>query len=72
MGAEGSFDDDGDDLDDLSGPVRLAPVVLTPSVTGRDDLDVPRGLRVAAAWTWRLLLLALAGFAVLWLVGSLA
>jgi predicted PurR-regulated permease PerM len=71
LGAEGSFDDDGDDLDDLSGPVRLAPVVLTPSVTGRDDLDVPRGLRVAAAWTWRLLLLALAGFAVLWLVGKL-
>src|SRR5215813_9372214 len=34
------------------------PVVVTPaSVNQHDDLDVPRGLRVAGAWAWRILLL---------------
>ena len=48
-----------------------AVVIARPSVTGRDDLDVPRPLRVAAAWAWRILVLVLAGVAVLWLVGQL-
>src|SRR4051812_14269794 len=34
------------------------PAVTPPSVTSRDDEDVPRGLRIAAAWSWRLLILA--------------
>src|SRR5258706_8339059 len=46
-------------------------VVASTSVTHRDDLDVPRGLRVAAAWAWRMLLLALAGGAVLWIIAQL-
>ena len=58
-----------------AAPVPLAtarPIVVTPpSATARDDLDVPRGLRVAAAWTWRLLLLIVALVAALWLVGKL-
>jgi predicted PurR-regulated permease PerM len=40
-------------------------------VVGRDDEDVPRGLRVATAWSWRLLVLAAAVALVLWLVGRL-
>jgi predicted PurR-regulated permease PerM len=52
--------------------VAEAPVVLAKhSVSGLDDLDVPRGLRVAAAWAWRVLALVLAGYAALWLVGKL-
>jgi predicted PurR-regulated permease PerM len=48
------------------------PIVVTPPAPShRDDLDVPRGLRVAAAWTWRLLLLMAALFVALWLVGKL-
>jgi len=47
-------------------------VVASTSVTHRDDLDVPRGLRVAAAWAWRLLILVVAGLAVLWLVARLS
>jgi predicted PurR-regulated permease PerM len=51
---------------------EFAPVVVArPSVTGLDDLDVPRPLRVASAWAWRLLVLGVAGLAVLWLVGKL-
>jgi predicted PurR-regulated permease PerM len=42
-----------------------------PSVISRDDEDVPRGLRVAAAWSWRLLILAAAAAVLLWLVGRL-
>jgi predicted PurR-regulated permease PerM len=45
-------------------------VVASTSVAHRDDLDVPRGLRVAAAWAWRLLLLVLAGAAVLWVIAK--
>jgi predicted PurR-regulated permease PerM len=47
------------------------PVPPLPSVTSRDDEEVPRGLRMAAAWSWRLLVLAAAAAAALWLVGRL-
>jgi putative heme transporter len=60
--------------DHADEPPRAAhsPIVVTPPAPShRDDLDVPRGLRVAAAWTWRLLLLIAALFAALWLVGRL-
>jgi predicted PurR-regulated permease PerM len=54
-------------------PVPLPrPIVVTPTpISQRDDLDVPRGLRVAGAWTWRLLLLVIAGGAALWVIGQL-
>ncbi|HEX6873588.1 MAG TPA: AI-2E family transporter [Micromonosporaceae bacterium] len=63
---------DLEELIPVSAPVSHRPIVVaSTSVSHRDDLDVPRGLRVAAAWTWRLLLLMIAGVAVLWLVGML-
>jgi predicted PurR-regulated permease PerM len=40
-------------------------------VSHGDDRDVPRGLRVAAAWAWRILLLVLAAAAVLWVIAKL-
>jgi len=53
-------------------PPPPRPIVVAPtSVTHREDLDVPRGLRVAGAWAWRILLLVLAGVAVLWVVARL-
>ena len=51
-------------------PFPVQRVVASPTV-GQDDLGVPRGLRVAAAWTWRLLLLAVAGAVVIWVLGRL-
>lgn len=37
-----------------------------------DNHAVPRGLRIAAAWAWRVLLLVAAGWLLLWLVGKLS
>jgi putative heme transporter len=34
-----------------------------PSTSSRDDADVPHGLRIAAAWSWRLIVIGLATFA---------
>ncbi|WP_238019637.1 AI-2E family transporter [Dactylosporangium sp. AC04546] len=42
-----------------------------PSTTSRDDAEVPHGLRIAAAWSWRLLVLVAAAAVLLWLVGRL-
>ncbi len=40
---------------------------------GRDaDIQVPYGLRVTVAWTWRLLVLAAGGYVLLWLVSHLS
>jgi len=40
---------------------------------GRDaDAQVPYGLRVTVAWTWRLLVLAAGGYVLLWLVSRLS
>jgi putative heme transporter len=57
--------------DEHAEPPRQPIVVASTSVTHRDDLDVPRGLRVAAAWAWRIMLLALALLAALWIVAKL-
>jgi len=53
-------------------PPPPAPIVVaSTSVSHRDDLDVPRGLRVAGAWAWRVLLLVAAGVAVIWVMARL-
>jgi len=52
-------------------PVAVPTPAAPPSVSSRDDEDVPRGLRIAAAWSWRLLILAAAAAVALWLVGRL-
>jgi predicted PurR-regulated permease PerM len=52
-------------------PQPRVQTVATPSVTSRDDEDVPRALRIAAAWSWRLLIIAVAAAAALWVVGRL-
>ena len=58
--------------DDLDAPLVTTPILVTPpSPAQRDDLDVPRGLRVAGAWAWRLLLLVAALVAVLWVMAEL-
>lgn len=43
-----------------------------PAEARNENLDVPYGLRIVAAWAWRLLVLAAAGYVLLWLVGRLA
>jgi putative heme transporter len=46
--------------------------VSRPTAASRDDEEVPHGLRVAAAWSWRLLVLAVALVALFWVVGRLS
>jgi predicted PurR-regulated permease PerM len=57
----------GADVADASA----TPVAVEPTTTSRDDEEIPRGLRIAAAWSWRLLVIAVAAAAVLWVVGRL-
>jgi putative heme transporter len=62
--------DDMDSLDD-----ELAVDVPPPgnghlSTTSRDDADVPHALRLAAAWSWRLIVIGIVGWALLRVIGS--
>lgn len=54
-----------------SEPAASETVVAAPSVASRDDEEVPHGLRVAAAWSWRLLVLATAAAVTIFLIGRL-
>lgn len=62
-----------DDLDPLDD--ELAATVPPPgdghlSTTSRDDADVPHALRLAAAWSWRLIVIGILGWALLRVIGS--
>lgn len=41
-----------------------------PSTSSRDDADVPHGLRIAAAWSWRLIVIGIVGWALLKVIGT--
>jgi len=51
---------------------RRRPAATTPTVNSRDDAEVPHGLRIAAAWSWRVIVIGAGALAVLWLVGRLS
>jgi predicted PurR-regulated permease PerM len=59
-----------DPEDPADPPINAVPVAVVAGVTG-DDRDVPYPLRIAAAWSWRLLVVAAAAVALLWAVGRL-
>lgn len=42
-----------------------------PSTASRDDADVPHGLRIAAAWAWRLIVIGVVGWALLKVIGNI-
>nr|WP_234361661.1 AI-2E family transporter [Plantactinospora sp. BB1] len=59
------------DVAPVSPPVVDEPArELHPSTSSRDDADVPHGLRIAAAWSWRLIVIGLVAWALLRLVGA--
>jgi predicted PurR-regulated permease PerM len=41
------------------------------STVSRDDADVPRGLRIAAAWSWRLVVIGVVFWALLRIIGTI-
>jgi putative heme transporter len=69
-------DDEGLSLDEVLGPEPEPPAV-EPVITAqlptssRDDTQVPRPVRVAAAWMWRILIIVLGSASVLWVLGKL-
>jgi predicted PurR-regulated permease PerM len=67
------------DVPELTAPIGDPPqipplasiAVENPSVSSKDDAEVPKELRIAAAYAWRLIILAVAGGGLLWAVGRL-
>ncbi|MFD6568604.1 AI-2E family transporter [Micromonospora profundi] len=47
------------------------PTDLHSSTSSRDDADVPHGLRIAAAWCWRLIVIGVVAWALLRVVGTI-
>lgn len=45
-----------------------SPVGLHPSTSSRDDAVVPHGLRIAAAWSWRLIVIGVVAWSLLTIV----
>jgi predicted PurR-regulated permease PerM len=64
-------DDDSDDEENPAPPGGSESILAHPSTVSRDDADVPHGLRIAAAWAWRLLVLGVLGFYLIRLISNL-
>ncbi len=69
----------GDPAPELPEPAHVEPSEVEPpvhvtysSTTSKDDIEVPHGLRVAAAWAWRLMLLVIGASAVVWALAQVS
>ncbi|MGW0436589.1 AI-2E family transporter [Micromonospora sp. NPDC003197] len=47
------------------------PAEVHPSTSSRDDADVPHGLRIAAAWAWRVGVIGVVGWALIEVIGTI-
>ncbi|MER7331023.1 MULTISPECIES: AI-2E family transporter [unclassified Micromonospora] len=47
------------------------PAAMHTSTSSRDDADVPHGLRIAAAWSWRLIAIGIVVWALMKIVGTI-
>ena len=63
--------DSGEGFTPVAPEAEPAPPPVHPSTTSRDDADVPYSLRISAAWSWRLLVLAIAVYGAVRVVGIL-
>jgi predicted PurR-regulated permease PerM len=48
------------------------PAALHSSTSSRDDADVPHGLRIAAAWSWRLIVIGVVAWALMKIVSTVS
>ena len=55
--------------DDDFVPPPPEPTIVHDSTTSQDDAEVPHSLRIAAAWSWRLIVVGLVGWALLHFIG---
>ncbi|MEU4239216.1 AI-2E family transporter [Actinoplanes sp. NPDC026619] len=56
---------EGPSIDDDFVPPPREPEVVHDSTNSRDDAEVPHSLRLAAAWSWRLIVVGVVGWALL-------
>ncbi len=61
----------GADAAAAGGDAYPSGIDIHPSTVSRDDTEVPHGLRVAAAWSWRLLMIGLLGVAIIYVIGRI-
>jgi predicted PurR-regulated permease PerM len=53
-------------------PAATDPELVHHSTSSRDDADVPQTLRIAAAWSWRLIVVGVIGWALLRFIGMVS
>ncbi|MEU8260840.1 AI-2E family transporter [Micromonospora sp. NPDC048999] len=51
-------------------PAAEPPFAPHPSIISQDDADVPHALRIAAAWSWRLIAIGIVAWALLRIIGT--
>jgi predicted PurR-regulated permease PerM len=59
------------DEDDFEPPPP-EPEIVHQSTSSRDDAEVPHSLRISAAWSWRLIVVGVVGWALLRFVGTIS
>jgi putative heme transporter len=60
---------EGPSIEDDFEPPPREPETTHNSTNSRDDAEVPHSLRIAAAWSWRLIVVGVIGWALLHFVG---
>ncbi|MFC0503749.1 AI-2E family transporter [Micromonospora costi] len=55
----------------VGGEPPAGPPPTSSSTTSRDDAEVPHALRIASAWSWRLIVIGLVAWALLRIVGTI-
>jgi predicted PurR-regulated permease PerM len=68
---ERDYDSDGDAEVEFVPPADPEPG-SNQSTSSRDDAEVPHSLRISAAWSWRLIVVGVVGWALLRLVGIIS
>lgn len=68
---------DGDGSNGTDSDVDFAPPppddsVIHQSTASRDDAEVPHSLRIAAAWSWRLIVVGVVGYVLLRFIGIIS
>lgn len=55
-----------------TAPQPVAPEEMHNSTTSRDDASVPRALRIASSWAWRLIVLGVVFWAIFWMISQVS
>jgi len=61
-----------DAADGFEASPRAAAVAMHPSTNSGDDAEVPHALRIGAAWSWRLIVVGVVGWALLRVVSTIS